>query len=390
MKKLIILLCIFNFSVFSVFSADIGGFLDQKIEGDNNLFTYAPSFTPWFSWNGSNGSSFYLSALLSLKLSVHSDEAAHDSSFEFIPELMRFAYKYQNTNGISIEAGRIAYNDVLGFITSGLFDGFRFKMSTVIGVVSAGAYYSGFLYKETAKIIMTNSDITNYALPWDFNSFGAYFASRRLLVSLRLDIPLLRASNLSVEALGQFDLNSNDDKIHSQYCALNFDYIPTKRIKFTAGAVFEMIQNEDGVFSGAFAALAHLKLNLPTAFNDQLGVKILYTSGSINDVWKAFSPVNSIPQGMIFTGTASGLMAAVLDYQIRIIKPLYADIAFNYYVNTSQWDTYGGELWVSANWQPFGDFCTALGVGAFFPGMGNRYEDSDVQWKIKANITFSF
>ena len=121
----------------------------------------------------------FLSGLLSFEYSKYSDDVANNSGWLFIPELSRFAFSYRINRGMFFEAGRIAYNDVTGFVAGGLFDGLRFSAATSFGGISAGAFYTGFLYKETAKITMTGGDILRYANPWDFDNFGDYFASRR-------------------------------------------------------------------------------------------------------------------------------------------------------------------------------------------------------------------
>lgn len=388
MKRIKFLIALLLLVTSSVFSADFGLVLDREVTGENELFEYNPSLTPWFSWTGSNGLSVYFSGIFSFEHKIYSGERSVNNGWEFIPELSRFEVSYQNLRGISFEAGRVYYSDLLGLTASGFLDGLRFKTVTSAGSISIGAYYSGFQYKETAKIVMTNGDTANYILPWDFNSFGGYFASRRLLASFRWDVPMGKASAFSFEALVQFDLNQYDHYLNSQYGAIQFDILPSNMVKISAGAVFELIQTEQKDFSAAFGATGQLKANLPTSVNDQLGLSCKITSGVIDDFFTVYTPVNSIPQGMIFTGTMAGLTVVGINYNVRLFKPLYFDIAFNYFmsgINTLLGDTlYGGELWASLVWQPLEDIRVTLGGGVFIP------EDSSIMWKAITGLTLSF
>jgi len=393
MRRLLVIILALLFAA-NAFSADFGVLLDQKVEVIEELFTYTPSINPWFSWNGDNGMSVYLSVILPYKLSSYSDEDAGTSGWKFIPELSRCAFGYQNKRGISFEAGRIYYNDILGLTALGLFDGLSFKAVTSVGSISAGAYYTGFLYKETAKVLMTDNDKENYQDAWDFDdSFANYFASQRALASFRWDIPIGAASTFSFEALAQFDLNSkNDAVLHSQYCALQFEIFPINMIKVTAGALFEAMQNDNGGFSAAFGASAQVLINLPTVINDQLSVKIRSASGALDDTFTPFTPITLNPQGAVFSNTMAGLTVAAVEYNARIIKSLYAGCEFNYFMQTLNGNSadellHGGELFASLAWQPFEDLRVTLGGGVFFPQLGNI--DGKMSWKIIAGLALS-
>ena len=388
MKKIKLLIVLLLLITSAAFSADFGLLFDREFSGENELFLYNPSLTPWFSWNGSNGASVYFSGNFSFEHNIYSGEMSANNGWKFIPELSRFAFSYQNIKGISFEAGRIYYSDLLGLTACGLLDGLRFSAVTSACRISIGAYYSGLQYKETAKIVMTDGDIANYILPWDFNNFNDYFASRRFLASFRLDVPAGKASAFSFEALVQFDLNEYDHYLNSQYGAVKFDIFPSNMVMISAGAVFEAMQTEQKEFNAAFGALAQLKANLPTAVNDQLGLSIKCTSSVIDDIFTDYIPINSVPQGMIFTSTIAGLTVIGIDYNVRIVKPLYAEFAFNYFMRTintvSNDNMYGGELWASLVWQPLEDIRITFGGGAFFP------KESDVMWKIIGGLTLSF
>ena len=395
MKRLPLLALLFVMAGLA-FSADFGLLIDQKIEAENVLFaynyTYPPALAPWFSWNGSNGLSVFLSGLLSFKYSKYSDDIANNSGWLFIPELSRFAFSCRINRGMYFEAGRIAYNDVTGFVAGGLFDGLRFNAVTSFGGISAGAFYTGLLYKETAKITMTGSDMLRYAKPWDFDNFGDYFASRRAFAALRWDLPVGEANNLSAEVLAQFDLNDSGEKLHSQYGEVQFEFYPMNMLRITAAALFETMQNGGGDFNAAFGALARVKTDLPGGPSDWLGFTVKFTSGSTNDT---FTPLNSVTQGAVFPATLTGLALIGADYSVKIINSLFVENTLRYFIRTfndpaSDGILYGGELWASLTWQPLDDIRATLGAGAFFPGFGNVYPSgTDVMWKVNAALTLS-
>lgn len=395
MKRLVLLSVLLLFAAVFVFSADFGLLVDQQIEAENDLFTYTPGFTPWFSWNNGRGLSLYLSGILSLKYSNYYGDLPGENGWMVIPEVARFALNYRINQQLFLEAGRIGYTDVLDFTATGLFDGLRFESVTSAGRISVGAFYTGLLYKETAKIIMTTEDAAEYARPWDWNSFGEYAASKRLFAFLRWDIPVGDVNNFSVEVLGQFDLNGNDETHHSQYGTFLFDFYQVSKVKISVGGLFEAMQNT-GDFGAAFGVLARLRMELPTAVNDMLGFTMKFSSGSVNKTLAGFTPISCVPQGSVFDETLSGLANIGADYSVRVARSLFVEGALRYFIKTYNDDIiegnlYGGEIWASCAWQPLEDIRVILGGGLFLPGLGNVYPSgTDVMWKIIAGITLSF
>ncbi|MCL2443530.1 MAG: hypothetical protein FWD13_08740 [Treponema sp.] len=391
MKRLLVIFILLVFTAGFAYSIDFGLLADQKIEVEDSIFSYTAGFTPWFSWNNGKGMSLYLSGNLSLKY----DTGIGWSKPALIFDLTRSAFNYRINQEMSLEAGRINYTDTLGFSASGLFDGVRFSTDTSIGNFNAGIFYTGLLYKETAKILMTADDIVNYVKLWD-DDIGNYFASQRLLAAVRWDKPLGESSNLYAEVLTQFDLTGNTETLNSQYGMAKIELFPTSKLMITTGALFETSQNNNGDFGLTFGLLAQLKTELPTPLNDSLGLTIKFTSASTSDAFPAFTPINSIPQGAVFPGTLAGLALIGLDYNARITSSLFADCALRYFIRTyndpsSEGSFHGGEVWASLAWQPFDDVRGSLGVGAFFPVLGNvDIYDSAVLFKLTASLSLSF
>ena len=399
MKKFLLISLLLVFAAGLGFSFDFGLLTEQKVEAEKDLLTYSPSLTPWFSWNGGRGVSVYLSGLLGFNYYKYGGDESDNSGWEkpaLRPELSRFALGYRPSGNLFIEAGRIGYGDTLGFAAAGLFDGVRVEADLAGGSLSAGLFYTGFLYKETAKILMTEGDAQNYAKPWDWDSFGDYFASRRALASLRWDMPLGEENALSAEVLAQFDLNGNDEALHSQYGEVQAIFYPLSTMSVSAGALFQAMESSDSGFSSAFGILARFRTDIPGPLNDWLNITGKFTSGSWNDSIGAFTPLSSVTQGDVFKGTLSGLALVSADYNVRIINSLLVSGALRYFILT--WDDpaaegklAGGEVWASVGWQPLDDIRLNLGGGAFFPGLGNAklYEDK-AQWKLSAGLTVSF
>jgi hypothetical protein len=315
-----------------------------------------------------------------------------------LPEISRFTLSWRSGQNIFLEAGRMFYADTTGFTASGLFDGFRLERHFPFGSIAAGLWYTGLLYKETAEIMMTAADVRHYAETWDLDKPGAYFASRRALASFRWDMPLWEFDSLSLETLFQFDLNGNDDALHSQYGEARAEFFLADAFDVTAGVLFEMMENGDGKFTAALGTLARLKTDVPGPLNDGLAVTVKFSSGQWNDAFTSFTPINAPSQGMVFSEPLSGLALISADYTAALPRDLFLDSAIRYFFRTfnGERDTaenegymYGAELWASLVWQPLDDLRLSLGGGLFFPGLGNIYPAGSGAWKINAALALS-
>ena len=378
-----------------VFSYDFGLLLVQKFEAENKYLTYTPAFIPWFSWNGGQGLSVYLSGSFSAEYNYSDDNI--DSNDGWIkpvirPELSSFSISYRNGYISGIEAGRIWYNDALGVTASGLFDGVHFERSLAAGSISANLFYTGFLYKETAKILMTDSDWNAYFKPVD--TVSDYFASRRLFAGGRWDMPLMEIHTLSIEALAQFDLNGGSNSYNSQYAEVRMDFYTAHKLGITGGFIFEAIQSGDDDFSAGLGALAVLMMDMPGPLKNGLKLTAKFSSGAWNDTLIAFTPISYVSQGAVFSEPFSGLFLFRADYDARILPSLFAEGNLSYFARTQSepgedGNLLGAEIWASLAWQPYDDLRANLGFGAFLPGMGNANPNNDTMWKFHVGISFS-
>jgi hypothetical protein len=390
------------------FSFDFGLLLDQQFQTEQGIgaeaatFSYNPALSPWFSWAGDRGLSLYLSGVFSLEYHRTNDGRDDNDGWDkpvLVPEISRFALTYGIDRRFFVETGRIFYADVLGLAASGLFDGFRVELILPFGSLSAGAWYTGLLYKKTAEILMTAADTREYAESWAWDDPGAYFASRRALMSLRGEIFLDVSRTLSFEALAQFDLSGEEDTLHSQYGEIKVDILSRRNAGITLGLLFEVMEKGSEDLGFALGALTRFETGIPGSLNDRFTVNCILTSGPWNDTFVAFTPLNSHAQGKIFTEPFSGLGLISADYEARLHRTLFIDGAWRYFLRTFNGDEagtgdegflYGGELWVSLAWQPLDDLRLSLGGGAFFPRLGNIYPSgSGAAWKIAAALTLS-
>jgi hypothetical protein len=408
MKRFLFLAVMIFFSAGSVFSFDFGLLIDQRVRAERaigaagNSFSYTPGFTPWFSWDGGQGLSLYCSGIFSFEYNRYGDNRDGSEGWNrpvLFPEISRFALRWRSGHDLVFEAGRMFYADTTGFAASGLFDGFRLEADLPSGSIAAGLWYTGLLYKETTEIIMTSADARHYAELWDLYHPGAYFASRRALASFRWDMPLGEFNALSLEILAQFDLNGDDEALHSQYGELQAEFFPAPKLGVTAGVLFEIMEHGDGTCTAALGMLARLKTDVPGSLDDGLALAVQFSSGQWNDTFTVFTPLSSPAQGMIFPKPLSGLALLSADYTVRLPQYLFLDSAVRYFIRTYNGERnaagaegyrYGAELWASLAWQPLDDLRLSLGGGLFFPGLGNIYPaDNGAAWNITAALALS-
>jgi len=371
MKRFLLLLILFAFISAMAFSYDFGLLTDQRFEADNESSVYYPILVPWFSWDGGEGISVYLSGIFTVM---------YWNSPVFIPEFSRFALRYRLEDDSFFEVGRVSFSDSLGMTAFGFFDGIKAETSIPAGSLKTAFLFTGLLYKETAQIMMTENDAFNFV---DNN----YFASNRFFANIRYDMPLLDYYTLSLETLFQFDLNGSDDYLYSQYGMAMMEFFPENKAGVAVGALLEVMERKDEV-NAAFGALARLRMTIPGSFDSGIRVTCKFTSGN-------FTPINSPAMGLIFSETISGLALISADYTTRIKSDLLTNALVQYFFRTSNdplldGRVYGCEIQASIAWQPFDDLRASFGGGLFLPGMGNVYSDTQAIWKIKASLTMSF
>jgi hypothetical protein len=380
---------------------DFGLALSQEAKAENSAgnaeFFYTPVAGPWVSAVGKS-ISFYFSGSAGFAF----EKDAWRTPL-VLPELTRTELTWVVSPALSFTLGRQHFADPSGLAASGLFDGLSAAFSAGGSRFSAGAWYTGLLYKDTADIVMTNRDLAESAKPFALD--GSYFASRRVLASLQWENPgLTPASSLAVGILGQADVNDDPEgRFHSQYLSARWGLRLSGGFSVEALAVLGAGEQEDRDLSLFFAAALGLGWTPPTSADDTLRLRALYSSPRVNDQVTAFVPVNSLPQGQVFGPALGGVSAVKLAYTLRPLPLLSLGAEGSYFirVDTASFqdtrdplkeDGYflGAEAFGTALWTPLPDIALSFGGGAFFPRLGNAFAaDAETRWKAIVKLILS-
>jgi hypothetical protein len=370
--------------------------------GDPALY-YTPVLSPWVSGPLGEQFNLYLSGSIGFEYINHIEDDSAWRDPAALPELDRSELTWLVSPALSVTLGRQRFQDPAGFAASGLFDGFRGNFSAGGSRFSAGAWYTGLLYKDTADIIMTGRDMLEYQKPYALD--GGYFASRRALVSFEWDNPgLTPVSSLTLGLLGQFDANGDDDWFHSQYLSVRYSLRLSGGfgLEGTAALGAGESPEETRVF---FARAVEGTWTPPGFLDDRLSLRALYSSPTEGERLGAFVPVNSRPQGQVFSPPIGGLSVIRGAYTLRPYPLLSLGAEASYFIRTDtvslgdqepgkikdEGYMLGGELYGTVVWTPLPDLALSAGGGAFFPRLGNAFTDeTDIRWKAVLGLILSF
>ena len=359
---------------------EFGLLLDQNVDysriGDDTFFNYMGILIPQATWLFGETGELFVSAGLNYQ----------NDPWGFVPELLE-ARVFWRSRITDFTFGRMAYDDPLGYVASGLFDGGQVSFDTEAGTFSAGAWYTGLLYKRRASIEMTETEFANNNLPLDYNDFfNTYFAPRRLLWALDWGHMGLGERVLTrFSLLGQFDLT--DEDLHSQYLVGKM-IIPAGAFGFNLGGCFQLIQ-QGGEMYRAFSAEAGAAW---TGSFHGLSLLGRYSSG-YGDTLNAFVPFTAQTHGYVLQPGFSGLSIFSLDYTARLHRTFSLGLSTSYFMLTSSGlddRRLGGEIFGGLYWSPVSDISINLGGGAFLPSLGNVAPDDDVYWRVELNAVISF
>jgi hypothetical protein len=371
-------------------------------EPDAN-FDYTGTAVPWFTAPLGERGDIYLSGGIS---AVYSGS---DEEWKPVPEVYRFEIAYRFASGLRLEAGRLSYREPLNLVMNGLFDGLALSFDLGKTRLSAGAFYTGLLYKKTAYITMSPGDYTAY---YDGD---IYFSSRRLVFSVGGEIPALfdTEGKLDLSLIGQFDLNEPEDqtggdaKVHSQYALVKFTLPLLNQVNTELGALLGMIEEDDRDLGFCFAFSSGLVWLPPGAAYDRLSLNMALSSGAgddENDTARAFLPINTIARGKVLRPNLSGLACVEGAYALKLHQSLSAEVSAAYFFRTdtrtysdpgldgtSHSPLLGGEVYGGLTWAPVSDISFALGGGAFFPQWGKSFEeDTSPEWRVSLGTILSF
>ena len=380
LSMMVLLTWIFSATLFAV---DVGLVLDQNAivsgTGGDAAFGYNGIAIPRITGLIGDAGDFYISGGFNYK----------NDPWSLVPELLRTDISWR-MGSMDFTVGRMAYDDPLGYVASGLFDGARFSQYTKIGTFSAGAWYTGLLYKERAKIEMTENERTANKTAIDYNDFSnTYYAPRRLLAAVDWEYKgFLDKAIARLSMIAQFDLTK--EKLHSQYLA-GKAIVPYGAFSIDFGGCFELIEANNKIgsaFATAFAAEA-----APAWRNNvhyvSLGIK--YTSGESDNV-AAFMPLTTNAQGQLLKLKPSGLTMLSIDYTVRLYETLSVGFYPAYFIlnGSGSKGRNGGEIFSAVYWSPSPDISVNLGGGASFGNVASTsFLGREAYWRVTLNVVLS-
>jgi hypothetical protein len=360
-------------------------------------FSATGTLSPWFSALLTEKADLYVSG----KMTLSYDENRGLEPFLF--EAERTELNLRPVSALYLTLGRQRFGDPAALIASGFFDGLSGGVKFGICRLSLGAFYTGLLYKETAKIIMTAGDFERYQKPLDFPDLEGYFASRRLLVALTGEFPdLTPRTSLAVQGLAQFDLNGGADTLDTYYLELRYGAEPVDSLHLNLGGIGELFRESGGMRWSA-AAFGGLDWEAPGTLADLVSAEIRWTGGKGAAGMRAFKPVSGKQGGRIFEAGMGALMSAGLSYRTRLPAGFSAEAGTTYFIRTdletlgdggldgrSESRLLGGEVYGSLVWGPDAALRISAGGGAFFPQWGGAFvEGAPVRWKATLGVILS-
>jgi hypothetical protein len=371
---------------------------------DSAGFTLGGTLVPWFSASIGENMNLYLSGKLTLK------------GFEYgkktwvwppLVELGRTELSFRPTQTVYLTLGRQQFRDISGTLVSGFFDGLAGNIGLGKVRLSCGVYYTGWLYKGTAEILMTQQDNTEHSKALDYGDFlNTYPASSRMLVSVTGDFPDLSSrTSLVLSVLGQFDLNdyedSGDAALHSQYLAASYSVELVDPLRFTVTGVGGLMETSGMDTELCLAAIFGADWEVSGRLADMLSAKLSWGSGAVNKFIGPFRPVSGIAQGFVFTPTLSGTMNGQVSYAARLHRTLSFSTAGLVFwrtdvqtfkdteLNGASTDRFlGTEFYGQLVWAPESALHFSVGGGVFLPG-GAFVADASPRWNVNMELVVS-
>jgi hypothetical protein len=404
--RVILMMCI----AAAAFGADFGLALGTEGTFAGNVnpegFSITTTAVPWVSAVLTEKIDLYVSGIMTFDYEEKREPPESPAAYFF--EMGRTELNLRSAPAVYLTLGRQRFQDPAGLIASGLFDGAGGRINVGMGSLSLGVFYTGLLYRETAKIFLTPGDLERYQKSLDAEGLKGYFASRRVLMAMTGEFPdLTSRMGLSAQLLSQFDLNRDSEKLNTQYLELRFTVEPLDVLHINLGSLGELAQGS-GEQWGSAAVFAGADWEVSGSFPDLLSAELLWTGGRISDKFRAFTPVSAAAGGKVFNGGTGALTRIGISYRARPLAEFSFETGTAYFIRTdvetlgnadididmdedSVSRLLGGELYGSVVWSPDSVFRFSAGAGAFFPGLGGVYrEDAPVRWKTNFGLIASF
>ena len=197
---------------------------------------YTATVIPWLSAPlGKTGNLYFSASAIALY---------QNEQWFIIPELLRTELDFGIKDRGELKIGRMNYTDPLGFIANGIFDGLQYAHEfSGRHSLSFGVWYTGFQYKKSANITMTEDDLNQYYTDLDYNDFfDTYFAPRRAFAALDWEIyGIGELGSFDFALIGQYDLSGSKKLYHNLYFMAKL-IMPVKNVTFELGGCAELAE----------------------------------------------------------------------------------------------------------------------------------------------------
>jgi len=436
MKKVFLLIitgCLL-LSAFSLSAFDIGGAIDNQSAVELEGSTVEASFLQFDKltlWLESDiGKNFYIGAQGSYTFSL-------TRYYLFDLELLKFRSEIPLPSAnmfLSIDAGRFPVTDFTERVLSHPLDGLNLHMKFPFMNTTLFAGYSGLLFKEPSRIIMSKHDAA------DRLSNSVLLAPSRLIGMAEFDFfDLFLRQDLMLNYIIQWDFTPETDltdetkggKLNTHYIGLGLGGSPFTNFYYDAygylglGTTLSYI-NGEYVDANILAWMAGASLRWYP--EKKLYSRILldfvigsgdkdnytFTEGNTYKMSTLFVPIAGTPRDTVFTPEVGNMMIGTLSYSLKpfaqlgthgkyfqvevqgvvYLRPTIGAISEDY--NTASDSIYvGTEADLSLNYRPFSDFGVSLNGGVFIPntltgGVFLWETQRTVEAKIKLDFSLSF
>jgi hypothetical protein len=391
------------------YASELGFLLYQDVRSENltvdtelykvpvHEYTYSGKFSAWYSRRAGRNSSFFIQGSLDMK---NETLIAASDALMVTVELDRLEYSFMLGDIFFANIGRVPFRDFLGFAADGNFDGANVVFNSGNHTFSGGVFYTGLLYKETAKILMSDADREDYIN-------NSYFAPKHYLFSVGYNYSRPKFE-LGLNILRQADIHK-DVLLQSVYALEKFSFRPTENININFNTAMGIIIQLDG-FQLGFAPSLSVFYMLNGIFPGRLGFECVWYSGNLNN--KKEMPVITRKQiGYIYDPELTNLFSFKAQYLAGLTKSFSFETSLAFFFRTSTnlipnyWfysefensantDKYllGEEFVFTVLCSPVSDISFNIGTGLFFPGSGMNSvysEISPVRWDIRLGLLLS-
>lgn len=304
------------------------------------------------------------------------------------------------------EVGRLPFRDVSGLIADGNYDGgfVRFIMNS--HSLAAGAYYTGLLFRGTAKLALSEDDVNDY--------YGSkYFAPPHLFMTASYRYATDSGSVFfELAGLREIDMRERSQKSTNYILGkASFGFGQDARLNIASAVSWAM--NGDAATPG-FSVRADFGMRLPSWYPSRLAAEFNFFNGNSGDDEIPAAPMPVLTRqkvSFVYNPVAARLFSGKFLYLVRVSDTLNFESDFSIFFRTrakqrpghrllsdyentmSESMVLGEELAVYGIWTPTSDFSLSLGAGFFFPDSGpdGAYErGTPVEWDVKLSFLLSF